>query len=217
MRYKYLILLTYLICPLAPAADSLGRLFLTPDQRAQLEVTRARRDQRQPATAEPTPVTAAAPQPQGPETVTYSGLVRRSDGKSTVWINGKPVDERSRARGAGDVNVLGMQADGAVSVAIPLASRTGSLRVGQRLDVNSGRIAESYARQSPPKTIEANPTSSVAAARAPIPALAGTPTPAASPRATELQRPARPFRESYFRESDPDSGAAPRAEREGKK
>jgi hypothetical protein len=217
MKHKYLILFIFLISLPASAADGLGRLFLTPDQRAQLEVTRARRDQRQPAVAEPEPA-AAAPVPQGPETVTYSGLVRRSDGKSTVWINGKPVDERSRMRGGGDINVLGMRVDGAVSVAIPQAARTASLKVGQSLDVNSGRIAESYARSPPPPhPNDSNPNPSVDAARPPIPAQAGTPTPAASSLAKEMQRQARPLRESYFRESDPDSGAAARAEREGKK
>jgi hypothetical protein len=217
MNRKYLFLLIFLLPLPVSAADGLGRLFLTPDQRAQLDVTRTRRDQRQPAAAEPAPA-VAAPVPQGPETVTYSGLVRRSDGKSTVWINGKPVDERSRTRGAGDINVLGMRADGAVSVAIPLASRTASLRVGQSLDVNSGRIAESYARRSmQPHPAETNPISSIDSAPQAISPQSGTPTPAASPPARGSQRPLRPLPESYFRESDPESGAAPRAERDAKK
>lgn len=146
MKHKYLFLLIFFSSTHLWAADGLGRLFFTPEQRAQLDVIRARRDPRQPVPTGAEPVgTTPAPTPQGPDTVTYNGVVRRSDGKSTVWINGKPIDERSRIRASRDVNVVGMRADGAVSVAIPQASRAASLKVGQRLDVESGRIGESYA------------------------------------------------------------------------
>lgn len=153
MKCKYLFLLSFISTVDAWSADSLGRLFLTPEQRVQLDGIRARRDPRQPVipVAEPA-ASVPAPAPQGPDSITYNGVVRRSDGKSTVWINGRPIDERSHIRSPRDINVVGMRADGAVSVAIPQASRTAALRVGQRLDVSSGRIAESYARlvQEPP-------------------------------------------------------------------
>jgi hypothetical protein len=160
MNYKYLIILSFFIITEAFAADGLGRLFLTPEQRAQLDIVRARRDPRQPLTAEPvaaqtTPTPPAAP--QGPDTVTYNGVVRRSDGKSTVWINGKPLNERNRSGHPNDVNVLGMRADGAVSVAVPQASRTASLKVGQRLDVGSGRVEEGYFRREMPPQLAVTP------------------------------------------------------------
>ena len=44
-RRNYLFLLIFLSSAEAVAADSFGRLFLTPQQRAQLETTRAQRDQ----------------------------------------------------------------------------------------------------------------------------------------------------------------------------
>jgi hypothetical protein len=57
------------------AADPLGRLFFTPDEREQLERQRAR------------PPVEARPAPSG---VTVNGLVQRSDGKAVVWVNGVP-------------------------------------------------------------------------------------------------------------------------------
>ena len=209
MIYKYMILLIFFISVSAPAADGLGRLFLTPDQRAQLDVARVKRDQRSPINSAAPPAAAV---PQGPDIVTYNGVVRRSDGKSTVWINGRPVNERSRMRNDNDVNVLGMRRDGAVSVAIPQTDRTASLKVGQSLDVNSGRIEESYARRAPlPRDLENAATAS------PHPPAASTAAaPAVTARPTDSARPARPLRDSHFKESDPDSGAAP-AERSLKK
>lgn len=210
MIRKYLILLYFFNSSPVLAADSLGRLFHTPEQRAQMDLARVKRDQRLPVSSETEP--AAAPIAQGPDVVTYSGVVRRSDGKSTVWINGKPVNERNRIGNASEVNVLGVRRDGAVSVAIPQADRRASLKVGQSLDVTSGRIEESYARRMTlPRPIE----DAVPAPAAPPPAMPSALAPAAS-SATASTRPTRPVRESAFKESDPESGAVP-AERVLKK
>ena len=63
------------------AATELGRLFFTPAQRAQLEAARPRSataaDRRQQADPESTP----AP-------LSFDGVVIRSDGRSTRWVNG---------------------------------------------------------------------------------------------------------------------------------
>ena len=212
---NYLFLLIFYCFGDALAADSLGRLFLTPEQRAQLEIVRAQRDRRLPVSIETE--TAAAPvpaAPQGPEIVTYNGVVRRSDGKSTVWINGKPVNERDRRRSDSEVTVLGVQRDGAVSVAIPQADRKASLKVGQSLDVTSGTIEESYLRRA---TIERPPvntpavTTPAAGAPARVAPPAATPAPVAPPvTAAATAKPgARPVRESDTTEADPESGAAP--------
>ena len=205
MNCKYLILFSFFISSKTLAEDGVGRLFFTPDQRALLDTARAGRGVRLPATTEGE--LATTPAPQGPDIVTYNGVVRRSDGKSTVWINGKPVNEKNRIRDSNEVSVLGMRSDGTVSLTIPQASRTASLKVGQSLDVMSGRIEEPYARQvtrqrhpeNAPATIPARPPS------APQATISGT---ASSPT-----RPVRPLPESYFKESDPGSGAAPSVER----
>ncbi len=193
--HNYLVLLIFFCAAPVLAADSLGRLFLTPDQRAQLEIARAQRDRRLPI-AETEGAPTAAPVPQGPDVVTYSGVVRRSDGKSTVWLNGKPVNERNRSQPEHEVSVTGLQRDGAVSVAIPQADRRASLKVGQSLEVTSGAIEESYSRRvTLPRPAE---NTSAAAPAAPPPAAAATTKPAG-----------RPVRPSDAKESDPESGAAP--------
>lgn len=62
------------------AAADLGVLFHTPDDRARLDKLR----RGEPTEAQgPGPVVAAKPE--------VTGFVRRSDGRSTVWINGVPV------------------------------------------------------------------------------------------------------------------------------
>ena len=77
-----LLLLPAGLC-LAEPAD-LGRLFYTPAQRTALEDARARKVSR--LTDPRTPVEAtAAPAPQR-----FDGIVIRSDGAATRWVNGRP-------------------------------------------------------------------------------------------------------------------------------
>jgi hypothetical protein len=213
-RRNYLFLLIFLSSAEAVAADSFGRLFLTPQQRAQLETTRAQRDRRLPI-QESEGTTAAPALPPSPEVVTYNGVVRRSDGKSTVWLNGKPVNERNRAQPDNEVSVTGLRNDGAVSVAIPQAERRASLKVGQSLSVTSGTIEESYLRR---ETL-ARPASSTPPAPA-TPDAAASPQAAKSPatNATAQRLPpgvTRPPRESDTKEADAESGAAPAVRPQG--
>lgn len=71
--------------PTAPAEPQLGRLFLTPEWRTALERQRQHNIQ-QTRTLEG-------------ETVRLDGVVLRSSGKSTVWINNQPQTENSRDAG----------------------------------------------------------------------------------------------------------------------
>lgn len=63
------------------AQDLSGRLFYTPEQRAQLEAARTRNvtQPRQQASTE-----------AEPPAVRFDGLVIRSDGAGTRWVNGRP-------------------------------------------------------------------------------------------------------------------------------
>ena len=61
------------------AQDLPGRLFYTPAQRAQLEAARARNV---------TQARQAAPD-AAPPVVRFDGMVIRSDGSSTRWVNGQ--------------------------------------------------------------------------------------------------------------------------------
>ena len=60
----------------------LGRLFYTPAQRAQLESARARNQTQRASPKQRQAVSAPAP-------LRFDGVVIRSDGQSTRWVNGK--------------------------------------------------------------------------------------------------------------------------------
>jgi hypothetical protein len=142
-----------LICQVgaAPAADDLGRLFFTPQQRAQLDMARKQRAHR--------PVIEATAEDALPPTavVTYSGMVQRSDGRSTVWINNRAVHDRSH----GDSAEPRARVDdsGAASITLPQQQRSIRLKVGQTAEVASGHVVESYARRParPPTATSAPP------------------------------------------------------------
>lgn len=174
------------LLPHAAQPAEMERLFFSPAQRAQLDIARAQRDRRGTQAADGTPSG-----PQGPDVVTYDGVVRRTDGKSTVWLNGKPVNDRTSNN---DVNVVGVRGDGAVTIAVPQTDRAASLRVGQTLDINSGAIREPYARDA---TRYRPPEKAAAPASPDKPAAALPNTSAAAKRAARRD------------EIDPESGAAP--------
>ena len=72
--------------PCTTAAEELGRLFFTPERRQQLD------HQRQFNIEERSEV------PEDP-TLTINGVVTRSSGKQTVWINGTPRNENDESAG----------------------------------------------------------------------------------------------------------------------
>lgn len=81
---RHLLPVLLLLLAMEPAlaqGDYLGRLFLSPSQRANLD----RQRQRNPA------FDAGLSDTETP--LTLNGEVRRSDGRSTRWINGEPRQE----------------------------------------------------------------------------------------------------------------------------
>jgi hypothetical protein len=144
----------------ASAAEQLGRLFFTPAQRAQLDLARSQKGR----AALPSDQEEAVPVP---EVVTYGGIVRRNDGKTTVWINNRAVND---GKAADRLPVASrVRPDGSVNLQVPQSNRSVNLKVGQSVDIVSGTIAEPYAR---------NP---VAAKPAPKPAAVRDNGPAAKP------------------------------------
>lgn len=85
---RALVLLLLLAASATPrAAEPLGRLFFTPERRAMLE------RQRQAGILETQTLEAA--------TLRLDGVVVRSGGRRTVWINGRPQHENETATGVG--------------------------------------------------------------------------------------------------------------------
>lgn len=134
--------LLVLLPSLGLAADQpLGRLFFTPEQRARMDVARQqersiRIDADQ---ADNAPLDA---------NVTLNGVVTRSDGQSTVWINNR---EQSPGKPGSAIVAPGRgKPAGQVSVTTPDAKRSIPLKVGQSVDLNSGQVEEVYRRAPPP-------------------------------------------------------------------
>lgn len=111
-----------IICALALAtsspasAEELGRLFYTPEQRAQLDIEHARNT---------TPA-------DSPNVMSIDGIVQRHGGERTVWINGVP-------------QVAGQSDDRApesVPVAVPGQPQPIKIKVGQKVIVNPAPAKE---------------------------------------------------------------------------
>lgn len=66
-----------------------GRLFYTPTQRAMLNDARLRKLTNHPSTSTVAPILPA------PAPVSFDGVITRSDGVATHWVNGRPQVGRS--------------------------------------------------------------------------------------------------------------------------
>ena len=143
------------IVQIVQAADPapVGRIFFTPEQRAQLDTLRTQKAVASQVRDEPIP-----------ENVTYNGIVRRSDGKTTVWVNNQAMtDAELRVK----QSIVGrVDSNGRILLQTPAAG-TGplQLKVGQSAELLSGKIDETYATQRAasiimPKTESKSPTAS---------------------------------------------------------
>jgi hypothetical protein len=92
----------------------LGRLFFTPQQRSQLEYARMRNT---PAEGGASPV------------LTVNGIIQRSGGARTVWVNGVAQSERSNGNTTSQ------------SVSVPGKSKPVRLKVGEKILLDQGAAA----------------------------------------------------------------------------
>ena len=110
------------------AAQEFGRLFFTPEQRAALDARRKARVPDKPA------ATAVAASP----TTRLDGYVVRSEGRSTIWVNGESLQDGS-AEALRDPN-----RSGAGRVRVPAGdggARVG-LKPGEVLDRGTGEVRD---------------------------------------------------------------------------
>jgi hypothetical protein len=100
------------LAPARPAAaDDLGRLFFTPQQRQELDRRRASNVQEKEVVIE--------------SSVTVSGQVSRSSGKTTTWVNGVPQYDTYSGRDPARVHLP-----------------DGTLKIGQTLDRARGEVKD---------------------------------------------------------------------------
>jgi hypothetical protein len=123
MRAAALLILFLVLAPCAQAQE-LGRLFFTPQQRADLDARRKARVPDKPAAAAvASPVTR------------LDGYVKRSGGPSTVWINGESVTE-----GSPDAPRIDRGPSGSVSIGVGEGSGRVRMKPGESLDRGNGEV-----------------------------------------------------------------------------
>lgn len=98
------------------SAGELGRLFFTPEQRAQLDLNYARE-------ARPDSNSGSAPNSSNARALTLNGIVQKHGGERTAWINGVP-----QAVGRSDEKT-----PESVPVPLPGQNKSVKLKVGQRV------------------------------------------------------------------------------------
>jgi len=142
-------------------ADIPGRLFFTQEQRLLLDNSRRQN------------IRLSAEERAASSGVTFSGIVKRSDGRATVWVNGHPVSGSEASR-FGTLKEDSRQ--GLPVLTLPYPGRAVDLKVGQRLDPLSGKAVEAYAGK-PKAESSAQTGTSEAATPAPV----KPPLPASAP------------------------------------
>ena len=114
------------LCPPAHADDELGRLFFTPERRQALD------RQRQFNIQEKQEI------PEDP-TFTIDGVVTRSSGKRTVWVNG--VAQNDNEKPSGVAVIPNRKAPGKVIVRSS-DSVVGDAKVGETVNRNTGEATD---------------------------------------------------------------------------
>jgi len=139
------------------AADAFGRLFFTPAQRNALDAGKS--------------LAKAAPVAPGPRNVFLNGVVTRSDAGRTVWVNGKAYHDSSP-------DGIQVKTDPAApantEIRVRGRERRARLKVGQQLDLNSGRVSDKTSSnpeiENVPNPSLPSPTKKSADAEVPSPA-----------------------------------------------
>jgi hypothetical protein len=149
-----------LFSPGLAAGGTLGRLFLTPEQRLSLETLR---HQTPSSDSMPKKTDAASTAPDSTATAAnayvLNGMVMQSGNQYTIWLNGIPY---TRANLPANVKIPKALSSGVVSVSVPGSDKAYRLRPGQTLDAATGQVHEPF--QTAPRSQAAD-----AAANPPAP------------------------------------------------
>jgi hypothetical protein len=144
MPFKAILLLSFLLASLQLNAQegSLGRLFSTPEERASLNRARDALFEEQnleELLSEDLAAEIAEPVYEQQSVVQFGGIVRQANGSHTLWLNGVPVRDSELPP------YLRLDVSGALAVLhVNLANQDFSLKPGQTLDAEEGRVREAY-------------------------------------------------------------------------
>ena len=117
-------------------AETLGRLFSTPEERKLLNQLRREYEYGKPEVAEEEKLPPV-------EQVTINGVVVRSSGVNASWINGSSILGDSASREGIRVETEDTQG-GTVRIMLPDGLESIRLRAGQKVDVRAGAIVDVY-------------------------------------------------------------------------
>lgn len=138
-------LLVALLCSGVAAATQaqqrLGRLFSTPEERANLNELRKNRELVLP---DPAPVAQTTEPEPTIEQLSIDGLVIRSSGANSAWINGRQVSGGWTTREGVRVDTSAIERGGRVRITLPSGVDSVDLKPGQKIDVLSGVVVEGY-------------------------------------------------------------------------
>lgn len=123
---RSLIAVLLALAPALAAAQELGRLFFTPQQRSALDERRRAR-----VPDKPTAAVVAAP------VTRVDGYVQRSRGPATVWINGDPLSESAPEAPRIDTS---RTPSGSVSITVGESGARMRLKPGEALDRGTGEV-----------------------------------------------------------------------------
>ena len=118
-------------------SHKIGRLFFSPDERAMFDRLRQKRGG--------STVSAT-------EQITLNGIVRRSSGKTTAWINQLPQHENETPQG---IAVRQGQASKPSALLLLPSGRQVNLKAGQTFDATKGKVREGYEGTTAPPPQEA--------------------------------------------------------------
>ena len=138
-----ILIICFCMLALPAQADALGRLFYTPEQRAMLDLARR---------TTPLRTNSSEAEPNVAQGFMVNGVVTRSDGLRSTWVNGhleQSVDHSGKhGRNQAHVQLPGGEI---------------KLKVGQSYNPTTGRVEENYRRAPPPS----QPAPTVAKSSAP--------------------------------------------------
>lgn len=107
-------------------SNKIGRLFFSPDERAMLDQLRQK---------------SGGSTISATEQITLNGIVRRSSGKTTTWINQLPQHENQTPQG---IAVRQGQASKPSALLLLPSGRQVNLKAGQTFDATKGKVREGY-------------------------------------------------------------------------
>lgn len=137
---KILLLIAFILTPqwVIAGNDNLGQLFTSPEQRHALNNFRDKDIVQNDDVIERSDDSGNI---RTHDAVIVNGIIKRSHGDETIWING--VEIKNKADENGVRIVKGVGHDGRISVAVP-SQRIVKLKPGQRFLADDGRVTENY-------------------------------------------------------------------------